>query len=153
MRAAVGAPGATGGTGATGATGPVITSAIALVAFTLAGAAWAIPSSPADLFGSASLLRVPVYLVGATQWRIVAFLTTAAGTGAKFRGMYATTANGALTTMGNGGDTAADTTSSIAGAWTALPAGAQADCFVTVQGRAGDGLTAGVIQYLGIEFR
>ena len=50
-------------------------------------------------------------------------------------------------------DLAADVLGVGVGAWTALPAGAKGDVFVTVQGSGGNGVTAAVLAFLAIQVR
>lgn len=152
MRASSRPTGATGNTGDTGPAGPGGVGTLVLIALTAAGAAWAIPGAATDLLGVTGY-RLAADLTQATSYRLVAFLGAPGGTGAKLRAMYSTTAGGAMGAIDTGGDIAADAAGRVTGAWTALPAPAQADVWVTVQGLDGDGATEAAIQYLAIEFR
>ena len=152
MRASSRPTGSSGIQGDPGAAGPGGVGTLALIALSVAGAAWAIPASATDLLGVTGY-RLAADLTQATSYRLVAFLAAGGATGAKLRAMYSTTAGGAMAAIDTGGDIAADASGRVTGAWTALPAPAQADVWVTVQGLDGDGVTEAAIQYLAIEFR
>ena len=152
MRASTRPTGASGIQGDPGVAGPGGVGTLALVALSVAGAAWAIPGALTDLLGITGY-RLAADLTQATSYRLVVFLAAGGGTGAKFRAMYSTTAGGAMSAIDTGGDIAADASGRVTGAWTALPAPAQADVWVTIQGLDGDGATEAAIQYLAIEFR
>ncbi len=125
---------------------------VTIIGLSLAGIAWAIPLAATDALGVTGF-RVPAYLAAFTQWRLVGQMTTIAAAGATFRGKYSTTVGGALVDLGVGGDLAADALGVAAGAWTALPAGAIGDMFVTLQGVGGNGITAGVVAFAALQFR
>jgi hypothetical protein len=152
MRASSRPTGATGNTGDTGAAGPGGVGTLVLIGLTAAGASWAVPASATDLLGVTGF-RLAADLTLATDYRIVAFLADGAAAGAKLRAMYATTGGGALAAIDSSGDIAADAAGRVTGTWTALPAPAQADVWVTVQGLSGNGAAEATIQYLAIEFR
>jgi len=141
--------GPTGTTGATGSRGP---GGIVFVSVPVTALVWAaMPSAATALMGTAR--RIPAYLTGATDWRLVGHLTTAGVSGAKLRGKYGTTAGGALQDLGSAGDMLIDATGPLTGPWTALPAGAIADTFLEVYGLLGDGIVSPAFLYVGIEVR
>lgn len=99
---------------------------------------------------------LPASLALFREWRMIAYLTAAASSGAKFRALYdaaAATAIASCTTMGAGGEIAIDATGSVVGAWTSIPLAARADVFLRFAGYNGNASSGPTIRRFEVQLR